>query len=561
MLQYVKLCSNENGSFNFSHLSGFLHSRHSPQKEARRFAEELYKQIEKEKLNIGVKKGDTALGDTPERNSNIKQASSPLALIVIGIGWGYLIEELVKIYFQTKSKAKESERIENTEETTNLNYEFFFYEPISQVYKTLKEKGRWEALQNLGKKLGQERRERLFGKLGELQEKIQKRGKLELLFHISPSYKRLFPELLSETARSFARPSGLQALDKNTARHFLRQWTRNAFRLSCTQETIDFISGIPKTKDSACLHTKKEPKPFVMYCGADPYLLQDLKLLAPELLSKEKSRVFLIASDSALGPLLASQYKIDLAICVDSGVGTLYHLHAAEHFSSSYFPKEKIKTKRWPFPLLSWSGALPALDNYFSKIYYYRSTLPFDQILGMGPLSKVTEWQNTARNPLGLALYIAYLLGAEKLYSVGVSFRTYGRQSHEKATGYQEYALGRTNRVFSLEMYKTANYPKKYNSTEKNWNWQGALALASHLGLGLEKIRDVKEEEIKKRLTLSQAPFILKSDLWERRISTLRVATKEIRPFIKSQTSATLLSQLKELGLANELWSRYIKML
>ena len=44
----MELCSNEDASFNFSHPSGFLHSRRAPQKEALRFAEELFGHIKKE---------------------------------------------------------------------------------------------------------------------------------------------------------------------------------------------------------------------------------------------------------------------------------------------------------------------------------------------------------------------------------------------------------------------------------------------------------------------------------------------------------------------------------
>ena len=391
----------------------------------------------------------------------------------------------------------------------------------------------------------------------ELREEVHKRSNAQILFQISPSYRRLFPQLLEKVCNSFHAKKGLASLDLNTSRRFLRQWTRNAFRLAVAQGSLNFISGAAQPEDSSHSNTRS---PLVIYCGADPRLLEDLRSLGPHLLSKG---VFLIASDSALGPLLASQYSVDLAICVDSGAASLYHLHAADHFKAFPFAKKKFRSDScsWNFPVLTWSGGLPGLEFYFSKLYYYRSTLPFDQVLAMGPLAKIIEWQNTARNPLGLALYIAYFLGAKELYCAGTSFRTYKRKSHERGTGYQEYILGQTKRTFSLEMYKPLGYQEKEGSEKENWNWQGALKLASRLGLELKKIRSSDPEDLKKKLCSLPSPSISNSELWEKKISILNIPTREIRSFLAKQKSLILFSQLEELGLEKELWSTYLGIL
>ena len=207
--------------------------------------------------------------------------------------------------------------------------------------------------------------------------------------------------------------------------------------------------------------------------------------------------------------------------------------------------------------MLSWSGSLPGLASYFSKVYYYRSSLPFDQILGTGPLSALTEWQNSTRNPLGLALYMAYLLGAEELYCAGTSFAAHKGQSHERGTGYQEYVLGRSRRTFTLEMYKSSAYQEE-DSTRNHWAWQGALELASRLGLRLEKIRDLDAKAIQQLCSKKDSSQSITQD-WEKQLSILSLATSDIRSFLMKQQSPALLSQLEDWGLAAKLWSKYMQ--
>lgn len=510
----MRLCLNQDGSFNFSHSAGFLHSRYAPKKEARRIALEISRQIERE---------------ISKARHSPKESS--LRIVIIGVGWGYLIDELLAANFQFTGKKERP-------------LEFLFYEPIPEVYQSLKSQGRLKTLESSSLELSKD--------LPALEQKLRKKGKSQVLFYINPSYRRLFPQLLDQVSAFFKQRKDLEKIDKNTAERFLRQWTRNAFRLIRTQSSLDFIAGYPKESVAS---TSFDTKNLVIYCGAAPGLLEDLSCLGPELLSN----AFLIASDTALGPLLASQYCVDLAICVDSGAASLHHLHAASLFSPS-FSKQKPKLSLLNFPVLSWSGALPGLNSRFAKVYYYRSTLPFDQILGLGPLERLREWQNNARNPLGLALYMAHLLGSETLYCAGTSFVRHKTQSHERGTGYQEYVLGRTERTFNLEMYRPSSYRGKKQDPKQHWAWQGALELALRLGLKLKKIRDLDSKEILeisqlKKRGLPQAKF------WEKKLSLMTVRTKEIRSFLLKQKDPEILSQLEDWGLDAKLWHKYMRML
>ena len=137
----MQLCSNQDASFNFSHSAGFLHSRRSPQKEARRFAEEIYAQIEEEKAK------STSNSKSSQEKDSLTQtdsAQAPLLIFVIGLGWGYLIEELLAIKSHSLPKAKASQTVKAPKAV-----EFFFYEPIPEVYQVLKSQGRWEFLGKL----------------------------------------------------------------------------------------------------------------------------------------------------------------------------------------------------------------------------------------------------------------------------------------------------------------------------------------------------------------------------------------------------------------------------
>ncbi len=467
----IELCNNTDGSYNFSHSSGFLHSRKNPQAEAVRFT-------------IGL------------QASLLNKKKDPI--LVVGLGWGYIVEELLKL---------------------KIKQPLVFIEPISQVYTALRAEGRLAQLKNMGACFYYDDPTKF----------IQSGTKFELV--ISPSYRRLFPKLLSELTEFFH--SSVSSVDQITAKHFLRQWTRNAFCLVTSQNELCFLS--PITDKAHYTKNPAIPAYPVVYCGAGPSLLADL--------ADVPQNAFLIAVDTALGPLLASGRRIGLGICVDSGHATLYHLRAALCWQ---------KNLPLPFPVLTWSGGLNGLHRWFAQVYYYRSTLPVDQILGQGPLQECQEWRNPARNPLGLAAHVAHLMHAQQLYYAGTSFVSQNAYSHERGTGYQEYALDCVHRCFSLDMYQPTGYAHRLTDKAK-LAWDGAHDLATEIGLEF-----LPAKKLRGTSKASSQPLNHELDYF---LPSLRISTHSIRMFLRKQVQNIDLAQLESLGLPRQAVTRYMSFL
>ena len=450
-------------------------------------------------------------------------------VIVIGLGWAYLIEELVSLISSD----------------SNIKIELYFYEPIPQVYQILREKGRLIALEANNITIFDNLTE-LLSKAKNKQAVIPKAG--DFLSYISPAYKRLFPNLIEDVQKI------TRSIDETTANVFLRQWTRNAFSLIAldSEKKTAKLNFISKSRFPETIKKIKKP---VVYCGASATLIEDIKCIPLD--------AFVISSDTSLAPLIAHKCQIDLAICVDSSNATFYHLKAAYKFSN-------VQKSLFNFPVLSWSGGIRSLDKWFSKVYYYRSTLPFDQIMGLGPLSKLDEWKNLSRNPLGLALYIAYLLGTDSLYCLGTSFELKDGKSHERGTGYQEYAIEKVSRIFSLEMYRPKSYQNKNRIEKNNYDkntlaWEGALKLASKLGIGLKKSDELKKlakrglkvkDKSMKNEKLSNTNKNL-DDL----LACQEISKKELRSFLIKQRQFLNMAELKKIGLAETVFDKYMQLI
>jgi hypothetical protein len=208
-----------------------------------------------------------------------------------------------------------------------------------------------------------------------------------------------------------------------------------------------------------------------------------------------QNKFYVICADTALAPLLAAGLEPDLVISVDSGRGTAYHFVAAARIRQPFL-----------FPVLSYLAGSRVLPYFFRKRYYYRSTLPLDQWLASGPLGQVEEWRNPARNPLGLALHVARLLGAPVLYTAGADLRAQGDASHTRGTGYTEYILPTLRRCYPITMYRPGGYrtlPDDERRTLKNrLSLRGAQDMATGFGLRLLAIGDLPPAE---QLELLQA--------------------------------------------------------
>lgn len=411
-----------------------------------------------------------------------------------------------------------------------------FFEPLASAYECLQSTGRLASLEALGASITNDP-----GRLLEFARENQAHAPAILVL---PVYQRLFPELESalrdqlanagfpdaaahksrETASattSAQGPAGAPApgttVDRATGGRFLRQWTRNAIlrigdATTPAQAALEFLVP-PRSEDDSrsSVHTiesaDRSPAPELLYCGAGPQLLYDLGLApaptASVRLNRKRTvgsgdvqqqrvedlrrRFFIVAADTAIAPLLAAGITPDLAISVDSGPGTYYHLLAARQLPGDGTPAGQ---QRFGFPVLSNLAGSRCLPLFFERCLYYRSTMPLDQWLGEGPLSAIPELNNPSRNAVGLALHIARTLGVRSVKTAGANFQSLGRLTHARGTGYSEFARERLHRLYSIEMYQPGGYAtrsgpaKGGRRTQKNEvSYQNALRMAASFGL------------------------------------------------------------------------------
>ncbi|MEQ9366780.1 MAG: DUF115 domain-containing protein, partial [Leptospirales bacterium] len=352
----------------------------------------------------------------------------------------------------------------------------------------------------------------------------------------------------SRVAPAAGRPiSGATGVDEATGVRFLRQWTRNALiRLQPAEGSLDFLT--PRPESPPVDHSIDPPARDVLYCGAGPGLLRDLGLEArteaapgsagnsarAERLRDLRKRYFIVAADTALAPLLHAGLAPDLAISIDSGPGTYYHLIAAVAASAD-------RNGRFAFPVLSNLAGPRCLDLFFDRCYYYRSTTPLDQWLGLGPLSGVLELQNPTRNAVGLALHIARSLGGRRLATAGADFRGDGYRTHSNGTGYTEYARERVRRCYSLEMYRPGGYIRRDGATggrrtEKNEaGYESTIRMAAEFGVELERPRSGNRDARMETLLDSDRGQKEPRDLPALQVRSLPVV--ELREFLQETRS------------------------
>ncbi len=419
----VTYSANVGGTDNLWFQKEALHSTRDPVREARRSAATLI--------------------DSP---------GNPAPLIVVGIGWGYVLEEL---------RALAPERFAA----------MIFFEPSPEVFALLQEHGRLSALEDLGARL-------ITDNAVALREAVA-RGPGSYRIEVLPAYARRFPDL-GRQLQEFLQPAGGSGgtdVDTATRSHFLRQWTRNAFcRLADATGKLEFPGGAshePVAGRSA------------LYCGAGPGLPRDLDRLSSEFLQSAT----VIAVDTALAPLFARGIRPDLIISVDSGRGSYYHFAAA----AALLPPEQLGH----IPVLTNLAGPRFLQLWFDRILLYRSTTPLDQLLAApgGALEGLPEWNNPPRNAVGPALHFARMIGAETLWTAGTSFRSDGSRSHVRGTGYTEFARECVRRTRSLEMYRPGGYGRELTAKNRV-AVAGMEELARELGLAVRAIGDATSQEL-----------------------------------------------------------------
>lgn len=402
-----------------------LHSARDPVREAERFADEI-----------------------------LARPHEGLRLIV-GLGWGYLIPALAA----RLPRAELSER-------------FLFFEPLDSARTLLDRAGRLAELTAAGARIIQ----------GDVQELRRALAGARAAVEVLPAYRRLLPDLAERIAAALGGPAGAADVDRATATRFVRQWTRNAILRLSDARTLRF-AGAPPPATHRFAADAARPVPAnragfaALYCGAGPTLLEELLPLMERLQSAERP-VYVLAADSALGPLYQAGVVPDLILSVDSGRGTYLHFLAALHNGA-----------RAPLspPALAWLAAAPALERFCAQTIFFRSSAPVDQLLGAGALADTPEWRIPARNLAGLALEAAARAGADALYLAGADFQSHGGLSHAPGGGYTEHALLRASRTTPLADYRPRGYAATL--TRKNETARAGLhARARELNITLRPL-------------------------------------------------------------------------
>ncbi len=346
------------------------------------------------------------------------------AVLVVGCGWGYLLEAL-------RAKVPAGEPAP-----------FYFFEPRPEIAATLLSADRERTLSALYPG-------RFFYDAAALATALRAaraHGEISgLQIEVTPAYRRLFSDL-GTTMESLVRDAlGQVSLDRATIGRFFLRWGWNFVRRLAGRDSIRYLTGLAGSGE------------FV-YCGAGPGLLADLAVLGDP---PDQAGLFVIAADTALAPLLAHGIRPDLVLSVDSGPGTEYHFRALEHWlGSPGAGGAGPQGLRLPLsvPVLTWNAGPACLPLFFANIFTYRSTFPLDQVLGAGPLAAIPEWRNLSRNTMGLALHLAALAGQTALYTAGADFRSKAGESHTRGTGYALFALERGSRLRPPGNYRPGGY-------------------------------------------------------------------------------------------------------
>ncbi|MFN3605100.1 MAG: 6-hydroxymethylpterin diphosphokinase MptE-like protein [Leptonema sp. (in: bacteria)] len=244
---------------------------------------------------------------------------------------------------------------------------------------------------------------------------LKKYKKSEYIFLVYPVYQRIFCELV-DSILSLLNPQ----LDNITFTKWIHLWQRNYFRNLNNKKYLDFLRG------SQFSQTK------ILFCGGGPTLIQDLKKY------KNLKEFFIISSDTAVVPLLDNGISIDWVISIDPGIGTLYHF---------YKFKEILKK----IPLITWLGSRWELSKIFSKIDYFTTSFPLDQIL-KEEFHEVWNLSTQTRDVKGYIISIAKLLN-KKLFFAGCGIEKKISLYYVKNTGYDYYRMLKQDRIYTLEDY------------------------------------------------------------------------------------------------------------
>lgn len=265
--------------------------------------------------------------------------------------------------------------------------------------------------------------------------------------YITPSYERIFPELVSKCSKAFRSQFLSDGVNQNTIQHFQRLWTHNYLKNRITlfynDRSIQWFQYF----------TSKKTR--VLFVGASPGLELDLKTI-----QKERESFLIFSSDTALGFLLTNDLIPDYIVSFDSGRGTAYHflLNIPRHI-----------------PIITWLGGSSYIFDLTNPKILVNTGHPLDQILEHLFREKIgKQWphySNPSLNLLGMVLSITENIENREFFVSGVSYLAERGKSHCAGTGYERFYLPETNRKKSLELTTKRLYSgERKGKNQIAWN-------------------------------------------------------------------------------------------
>lgn len=239
--------------------------------------------------------------------------------------------------------------------------------------------------------------------------------------------------------------SSSQNINESTISHFARTWTSHFFRNKLELTSLKILTP----------NTKYLDYPLV-FAGASPLLDGQI-----DWINRNRSRMFLLSSDTALGFLIQKNTIPDAVISVDSSRGTFFHF------------SKNLPTS---IPIFTWLGGNRILFNKKMNTYLFLTSYPLDQLLAEVchfPDSSILS--NPSRNVAGMAISIARYQKYKTIYLAGFELKSDISKTHVQSTGYESYGLPLVHRKKGLDSF----YPRKmYSSqfTKKNFNSFQAIA-------------------------------------------------------------------------------------
>lgn len=327
-------------------------------------------------------------------------------------------------------------------ESPSSHTHFLFWEPLSEIYDL-------PAFQNETKELIQKASSKgisLFVITGkspnwlEIKQNFIESSSshqiknLTWTIYETPSYERLFPELVKECKNQFLSHFSSQSTNENTIHHFRKLWThnylKNKLNVKLNQMDIHWFQSF------------SSDQPNVLFLGASPGLELDI-----EKIKIQRQNWTLFASDTSVGFLLEKEITPDYIVSFDSGRGTVFHFLLD-------IPKD--------IPIITWLGGSPYLFELPNPKILVNTGHPLDQIIAfLFQSEKNMDWphyQNPSLNLFGMVLSITSGIQGRNFAMSGVSFITEQGKSHCKGTGYERYYEPQINRKKSLEYFTKRLY-------------------------------------------------------------------------------------------------------